>query len=555
MLKVRKTLTISLLFFILITSFFIITINQVKATNYEWIKDGGFESTPNLTILDVDGWDGTIDEWYNNSNLNTVLNQSTNKYIENIYEPVNDKIGNFTFEDIITGDIGTVILHLYEKRNPSDSEDIYELSVYGKNGWEIVGNYNPQSFSWTQREINLTSYFDTWIQVNDAKITFKDVGSGYHQGSGYRVMISEVDLYVYRETGQTELSFYTYPWYSNVQTSNVGITDSEFYEGTKSAYIIFNVATFGLTGIGQNINYLLTDNMTSLSLYALTTSITNVRIQVLLFYTDNTVSIFSSIGTNLNSTDGWTPINFVFEPYVPDGKLIKSIEFKILDATESSFTYLDDISLLATTEQSEYRFSWYLVPTPQYLNINDLWFSGYTLQAYTFYGSFYDINHELTEEGSFTVTSTYGTMPSNGVISNGQFSFVITVRPQILNGQSEELVITLNLAISGSFQFNIGINWFDNIGLYTPTPIPTPPIEIDRLNLAINFIIYFCVYFVPALMIVGATHERIDSVVGLIAGLCLSALIGWLTGLGIFPLVICMIVVGVLLFGKGRGYV
>jgi hypothetical protein len=95
----------------------------------------------------------------------------------------------------------------------------------------------------------------------------------------------------------------------------------------------------------------------------------------------------------------------------------------------------------------------------------------------------------------------------------------------------------------------------------TPVPVVTPEGGYGSGGVVgINSLVYFIIYFIellcPALCF-ATTFKKADydPIMGLIIGFALSGMLSYLTGMDLWVLVVCIIIIGALIFGKRSGYV
>lgn len=531
---------------------------DVKA-DYNWIENNSFEDgisgslyydmIPNGFQNISDGWDYTESTPY--ESINTFDSYATNMSSTDGYT-----MQHFTFTDlpdnVVTIDNVSFVFNGYSSDGASGVE--FYAYNFSTSNWDTINDYYTLSAVPTNYTISIT--FITGIsEYNIENFILKIT----RQNGGGTVYIDAVTLkvgYSSSGTGQTDITAETEPWftywYVDYTEDYLGITDSESYDGDYSCYITrMNQDRTAMLNVWQDVNWLLTDNVTALTLYAKTDSTENVKIRYYAMYSDG-VSAIATSTESLNSTTGWTYIEFPLF-YINTNKLIIRIGFDIATGDYGDYTYLDLITLNATTQPAtEGRFSFYTLPETTFINNRHIGAS--VLVDYVFYGYWYNGTGDLADSGTFSVTSERGT--ESGTISYGQFNFDIVARGESEQYETETLTITLNIDGQGIFIIRILVSWN-----YIPTipadatPAPTDSGDYETANNLIDWIVMFIVIFLPSLLFAGGIYENnqqpdsmhISPIFGLIAGLVLSIGISVYTSLVDLWILILMIVAVVVL--------
>jgi hypothetical protein len=551
--KTRKAIITTIITIFLISLVCSLLVQSVKATSYEWIKNGSFETTTTDYILHVDSFQNDVSGMPYSGMLEVA---GVSPYLDSyeevpanyVYNKVVASQGSFSvgFENstsLVTSINSSVLLRykidvgFHAKVYANINSTYYEICVLNS------------TTSWENIIIDISSFVTSFETINNFTL-----GIAYDTSTPTGMWFDYAELRI--ESGSSTANWFAI---SPLEFGAVGFTGSEHNTGSRSAFIVYKSASNYFNILGQLINYLSTDNLTSVSLYSKTTSLNNVSIQCRFFFSDETMTFFTNYGHEFNSTSGWNSINFLFSPYVPAGKLITSIQLIITNADEDSFIYFDDVSMLSTTQDTGIpRFLWYLIPAPydygSDIISND--FTGYTGQDYLFCGTFYNSTGGLSDTGIFTATSPLD-FSTSGSVTNGVFSFTIPARPYsyYLALQNETFTITLTLP-SGIWKFYIYAFW--GMQINQPYSSPPPFIPEEKSGNLMDWVVMFCIIFLPAILFAGGIYENnkqqdaiyISPVYGLIAGLVLSVGIGvYTTFIPIWILILMIIAVAIIFVG------
>lgn len=527
----KKSLIILTMICVCLVSFSLFVNNNVNAVSYyNWIKNSGFEVGANFIE------DSSFESGLFNSGIN----------YGNWSKPYNNGVG-----------FGTTYIH----------SGIYALGIYynsSSQAWvyynlttPILGN-NIERFSFwdyqitpsynglmrlfysdgTYDSVTLT-FISSWRMenytnnINDAKyltafgLTTADVQTYY---------IDDFQLIVNGVDSQQTIEFNSTPWFRG------GINDSILLElnpyfGYNSNSSVAVASDAWNWGIIQNIEYLDSDTIHFIDMYARSDG-NLYGLKVNIVYSDR--SYTSKI---VNSTYTTTWQHHVFSGFITPNKYI--IQIQILGAWQfNGVINIDDVGIWSSLKADMSRFTWTTTPLPQ----NKTFFSGYLYQntQYTFYGSVYDENGTLTEEGTYTVSHSTGSLSGNMV--NGLLSFSMPKR-QSTATFSEEINIIISVGVE-QLEIEITIYW---VYVYS-----LPPAQEERANNLIDWIVMFVVIFLPAILLGGALYENnqqpdamhINPIYGVIAGLVLSIGVGvYTTVLPLWLLVLMIVAVVIIMVG------
>ena len=173
-------------------------------------------------IVEDDGWDG----WTRNGTSPWLDAADYNEAKSYIYTSVpNDKIGNFTFEDVPTGKAwGGVTLNIKTWRSPL-SDDRIDIYLYNGTSWSSAYHVYPETTiaPGTDMEVDVSSFLNTEAKINAAQMRIEKVTEGAANDTIY---IDHVCLFCRAvDYGlETSLSIdyteYTYEWLTNPATDS-----------------------------------------------------------------------------------------------------------------------------------------------------------------------------------------------------------------------------------------------------------------------------------------------------------------------------------------------
>lgn len=548
----QKKHLISLLFFVLLISVpFLSLIKPVHATDYNWLENEGFEDA--TRIIANGNFELGNQSW-------TIEHSSTDGALDDYpYE------GNYYMR---LGDLGNGIYQTLE--NNVTIANITDISFFAEKS-SASSSITYITISW-ENDTGLHSTTDTFALTEDYDLYFFDLdsidddGNGwiyyiyvyYGGGNGYQ-RIDNIVFYIEGigiTNGQTDIDDETEPWKSNWELVGgedgyIGITSDEANNGYYSGYLTYSTSSYNeQMEIIQDINYLLVDNFTGISVYIKTDSASNIAVKCSLQYSDLTVEV-DILNTEVNSTSGWVLCNFT--DYSGTGKSIISVHFNVYGGDYGDRTYFDDIELNAEIESTTGSlFEWYMIPEVEKSSSYSC--LAYIETNYVFYGTFYNGTGYAEDSGTFSVTHDLGTV--SGTISYGQFNFDIVARGTTYENKAEYFTITLSIDEKGSYVFKIRISWTD---IYTDYEGDEDEMEQRQQEENINFIywlIYFIFLIVPAISFASALKSKDqDPIIGGVCGLLLSSYLLYRIDGSLFGTVICIVAVIALIFGRRSGYV
>jgi hypothetical protein len=544
----KKAITIVILSVFLLS--FFLPIFPVNSTEYNWIDNNSFEDASRF-IANGNFENGNV-SWTFES---ICFVSDTEPHVGDYHCQLGD-LGYGLYQSLTTNVSITdfISLNFYAKKTAGDTHRISYIISY-----ENSSGTHSQIYDETLSE-DYTYYSNDFSEIlnlgGETSIIYK-IEFNHAQGSTW-IYLDEVELVVEgygTGTGQTTIEADTEPWYSlwySMYSENyIGLTNDYAYDGNYSAYLTWiNQDRTNMISLYQRVNYMLTNNLTSISFYAKTDSDSNVIIEFQAFLSDGQSAIVNSLGTDLNSSSGWVNIEIPLW-YINSNKLITRIGFRIIGGDYGDFTYIDYIEVNSSVSPTVgRRFYFYLIP--ETIPVSNQHVRASIDVKYKFYGFWYNESGVLADSGIYEVESDRGIL--SGTVSYGQFTFDITARDKINMQTTETFEITLDIDGYGIFTVNIYISWD-----FSPTVTP-PPEGFDEneelTNDLVRWIIMFVVIFMPAILFAGGIYEnnqrrgniKINPIFGLIAGLVLSIGLGVYTSL-IPPwiLILMIVCVGILI--------
>lgn len=535
----RKTLIISLLFLFLIISGFFISTNQVKATNYEWIQNGSFESAIANVLLNPSFEIGNGKTYWSFTTCDITQDYAYSGLNSTYFNTLSSILSNSQFIQNVSTNDDNSLNFFYRCHASLTSMTLRFTFSYVEGGTSSVDivflqNTNMSSLSWTS--VNIMNFISLTVDKTVYKIEITNTA----KSGTYSMYVDNFYFGLTIPNGQTDFTEDTIPWWSTQDYLYTGINYLLGYIGQCSAFIGYGDSKGSII---QDIDYLDSDKVSGLTMYAYKNYAVDVGVKVNLIYSDRS---YSSKIILVTTSNNWQLLNF--SGFVLPNKSIIQIQL-LLDDIYPTYVNLDSVSLLATVDVNTHSFIWNVYPDG--ITKNTWGFSQYQSVTTLYTCQVFNDTGNLAGDGTYTVSTNKEHL--TGIIMNGLFSFTLSARNYLMDN-TEQIIISYTCDNgNNSGTVNITAQWIYAGG--SGGGGNDEQEMMNRLNLIINFIIYFCVYFVPALTIVGITHDKLDPVIGLISGLILSSLVGWLLGLGIFPLIICIFAIGVLFFGKSRGYV
>ena len=469
----------------------VLKVNSYSDTSYPWTHYG---STPYIKTYEPD---------------------SPTEYIADAcnYCPDDATIG---FEDIsITG---LPIAHAYLEWHYYVHSGC-AMTLYINNGTEFSLSTPPQQNAWKLNIFDITKYLSSESAVNSFTARIYSGGGGPPVGLyvDYVGLIVEVGYEWLDnpsfEGSQTEINTKTSPWWSydsdaapyfyGIGTYGIGIN------GITSGYHHYYGWNNGKS-IYQTIDFLFSDRVKGICLYASYIANATGNIKITLFYSDGSSSYKTQ--TYIDSYANYQFINF--SGFVTAGKVIRYVSIQVLTGDSTQFTSIDCVSLLADVPRGMNAFSWDLNPIPYSRGNNSFW--AYQGINYVFMGYVRNSSGYWIGTGSFNVISGVGVQ--TGTITDGVFYFTISARSALVDF-SETFIITVT-STSANFTVNINAWW-----IYSPAT-PTSPSSETLINSIASIVTIFLFMFVPALLL-----AQMAGIYGLISGLIMGSICLYIGGM------------------------
>lgn len=554
----KKIIILFVVFCISLLFLSLVNIQDVNATSYyNWIKGSEMESTTNYIE------DGTAESGSFNSGILYGNWSGTGEVSSSL--PYN---GVYSFF-VDSGSTETLWYNFTDEFLGIDVNNFYAwfycVGTHLANDFKIYYN----DYTYTDSSIDLASA-DTWVKV-DLSSTINDnkyIVALFFQADSQDMYIDDLFLGIEDEISQGQYDVDTYPWRTTGLLSywqSIGYTDFPTFipfltyrmyptgalidvdmighnliwgrNSNGSGYIGYDESTAQFI---QDIDYLDSDSVHFIDLWVYTDYTTSVGVKINIIYSDRT---FDTKTANITQVSTWEHLNFG-GAWIDDNKVIVQIQISLANYIPA-YVNIDDIGLWSSLPSNFHRFTYTVSPSA--LSQTSIGFNAYMGQTYTFTGYLYDINGELNENGTVTISHNYGSTVAT--LSLGIFTFTINPR----TGASDFTEM-----------FGISVNNGENVELYQLTVNwiyvsgGGGGSQQERSNNLLDWIIMFCVIFLPAILFSGGIYENnqqpdsmhISPIFGLIAGLCLSIGIGvYTTVLPLWLLILMIVAIVILLIG------
>lgn len=550
------------LLFIGLLSTGLITIPDVNAVSYyNWIKgydmetatnyieDCGFESNAFNSGVLYGNWsspDAVTFESNPHSGVYNILLDNIESLWYNFSEPIlGADISDFTFWYCGIGQ-DQFDLTLYYSDSTSDVINDYDT------GEPATWNYITEMYD----EIDESKYLVAFKFYNDVTSDFRLDDFYLGVEDEYSQEQYDYDTYPWRTTGITRywqqigyidfgmltyipfFPFETMPIGAYIDLDMIGHNLIWGRNSNGSGYIGFDEWNGQFV---QDIEYLDSDSVHYIDLWVYTAYTGDVGIKINIIYSDRT---YDTKTVNITQVSTWEHLNFGGS-WIDSNKYIIQIQISLSNYI-GAYVNIDDIGLWSSLTANSHRFTFTVSPSP--IRQSFIGFDAYQSQTYVFTGYLWDVNNELSENGTVTISHNYGL--TTATLSNGIFAFTINPRTGT-SDFTEQIGISVNNGDTIEY-YELTVNW-----IYVSGGGGGGDDE-ERSNNMMDWIIMFCVVFVPAILFAGGIYENnqqpdalhISPIFGLIAGLVLSIGIGVYTGLVPLWLLILMVVaIGFLIAG------
>lgn len=535
--KLKKTILPLFFSIILITLLISSFINIGKSVSYyNWIQNYGFESGANF--IDDSGFEsGLFDKGVQYGNWSTIgTNASiltTSSYVHSGVYGLYISTNGFAWYNLTNQILGNNIVQFSFWTHGSASTYILTVRFYYSDLSTNSVNVNILS-SWQMQ--NITSSIDGAKYLIAFKLEYNNLVCG---ADDFQLIVGGVD-------SQQVIDWNSSPWFRGGEENSILLELNPLY-GYNSNSSVAIASDAWNWGIIQNINYLDSDTIHFIDLYAISDG-GSYGIKINLIYSDRT---WSSKIVNSTGTTEWQ--HYIFSGFVTPNRYVVQIQI-LMSFQHTGVINIDDVGLWSSLQSDKARFTWTTLPLP--INSTGFIANLYQSVSYTFYGKLYDINGELTEDGSFSVSYLGGS--KSGSVTNGLFNFVMPTR-ETASYFSEEFLIQINLGTE-ELQFEITINWEysatianpdENQGVLPNTNIP--------VTVFISFLLLFFIVAVPSLVFgFYCGQHNVNPLFGFVAMFNIMSMIGVIsTLLNLWTLLIMIIldvVIGIYLFEhRGMG--
>lgn len=530
----KKSLSLFFLGIVIISIFTLIPI--VSATNYEWIRNSGFE-VENLVRPFDGGFESGGFIYGNWTGGGTYLGIADNVLAyDGIY--IADFGGGTT-----GGDMQITFANF-------PINNVISLGFWGYNN---AGNHNINFEIQTNNEtltynFNSGQYGNTvWYYFNALSILNGHYGNitGFHfhvqtssSGSSYWFLVDNVYIGQIGDE-QTNITWLTEPWF------NLDVEEMDMYSNITTlnghtglcSYYSYSMAG-GAFPLMQKINYLDADLISEVSLWALTT-VSNCRIRFYVAFSDGSTNYVTK---TMTTTGIWEKLTFDYI-IIPD-HILEGIVIQILDGNSYQYTNIDDVSILASVPLGQSVFTWELNPEP--ISYDNASFNAYQRTEYVLTGFIHDENGTINGSGTFSLVSTKGTQ--TGIITNGVF--YVTLSERITNSLAESYIELLRFKIVtdvNNFTVTVHANWVW-IDALLPDEIPDEDVYLPNTNISMDVLIYLFILIIilvaPSLYIAFECAQRnFNPILGFMGTFTIMAIICVvITLINVWILVVAIIV-------------
>lgn len=292
----------------------------------------------------------------------------------------------------------------------------------------------------------------------------------------------------------------------------------------------------------QDIDYADTDDLHYFDLWAYAQGDANIGVKVVFVYSDRT---HDTKTLNITASDSWVHLNYG-KSWISSNKYLINIQISLANYY-SAYVNIDDIGLWSEVPANYVRFTYSVSPSP--IQTTTFAFTSYQGVPHVFYGYLWDENQTLTEDGTYSVSTNYGS--TSGSITDGQFSFNIVSRVSSTGGDiTEQIIITMT--VNGEIiVINITATW-----LYAGGQGDTGDGDTYINTPVMNFFVMFIIVFVPPLgLAFEFSAKGVNPMLGFIGGLLLMTAIGYMSGLTpLWFLFICILVTVLFMLAMFRSF-
>ena len=462
----------------------------------DYIEDGSFESGEYNSGIVYGNWTGGMD--ISTDNPNTGIYSAKFEY------PSLTTL-DYLFASDYNETLGADIIELSWYQDGTAGAD-YNFTVY----------YSDDSFDFYDGSADYGSFtlVDVTSIINLAKYVWK-FGFSYQDGSGTtgNRFFDDFCFLVDDGGGQDDITENSHPWFfaSIAPVVNGGLNTTYGRLDNSSAYTGYSNSLFPLQ---QPIEYLDTNYLHFIDLYASSDYGSDIGITVLVFLSDGTSATKTM---NIEADGSWEYLNFGVS-FVPDNKSITSIRIN-LDAKYETYVHFDDVGVWANVVFGYTRFGFSILPSP--ISKTSFNFVAHQNIQYTMNCYLYNETGALAESGDFQFSDNTGF--TTGSFENGTFSYVLTARVSV-SAFTEQITVTIILT-EEVLVFQVSASWYSLDVIPDVEPDPFTPTETS------NFMFLFIFIVIPSMFLAIILKPVGIPIIGFLAGLTIMTSIGRAVGI------------------------
>lgn len=396
-----------------------LNIQTAKATDYEWLLNGGFENSVGLDL--APGGSFSI---YPNGYWNGTASQYLTKY-HSASESVR------LYSNAVWCNFSEVV--------PVASVGRFSFWMNGSSGYimAVWVRYSDGSAASFNEAIGVVTDASKWVYhdvtTDHPFAEGKSIRSIEFSAGANEILLDDV-LIISRITGQNGITTQTRPWYDgDTSGSDVyqTINNTFGHSGNCSYQDSFGTTTARnpiLAIVKQDLNWIATANVTGFTMWAYVTTEASAQVTAYFVYSDGATS---QKEIDFASPNQWTPLDFTAG--ITANKFLVRVAFGLTGGNyDGSKILIDDVSLTCNVPATTTFIEWSVTPEP--LTVTSNTFSQYMGVSTVFLCTIYDINGVASENGTFVATSSLGQIM--GTVSSGFLTF--QMQPRIGTGNITE---------------------------------------------------------------------------------------------------------------------
>lgn len=468
--------------------------NWIKNADFEcWInlcEDGSFESGEYETGVQYGNWSGTC-------------GFSQGQVYSGVYS-IYGVTGNYLWYNLSESVLGANLINF--------SAMVYPINEYYDGTLYIY--YSDYSYDQDTYALGASQEWHkvNWLGfVNPAKyvVAFKV------QMTGVNSYFDDVILATEDFDGQEQISYVplTFPWY--------GFGGS--YGGLNT---VWGRNSHGCSYMGyadwwrviiQDIDYLDSDTVHFVDLWAFTPAIGNIGVKVNVIYSDRSVT---SKTVELVGVGAWE--HLFFSGFISANKYIIQVQWCIAEEY-AQYVSVDDFGLWCSVPSNYFRFSFSLSPYPISSSHSGFW--AYQVTNYALNCYLYDESGSKTESGQYQIVDDFGT--HSGSFTDGSFSFSLAQRVGV---QDFEESIAITMVVSDEVVSVTLVAHWVFVGVDVDVDVDGVDGWITVPNY-IQFSVLFMICGLPAVVLSMAGAKAGWGLQGLLFGAFLGVSVGVMVGI------------------------